>query len=127
MCADDGQLYTSDTDPVSLEGLISSVVNSANAWYEVNGMILGNNEHHFNFSVNDSMHFFGVTIDKDLTFKQHMSSISKKVNNQFSVMARFGMSRFGMSTETMLRLYKAFILSHALLLLFYCLAAVLQF
>ena len=52
---------------------------------------------------------FGVTIDKDLTFKQHVSSICKKVNNQFSVMTRFGKL---MSTETMLRLYKAFILRH---------------
>ena len=44
---------------------------------------------------------------KDLTFKQHVSSICKKVNNQLSVMTRFGKL---MSTETMLRLYKAFIL-----------------
>ena len=36
------------------------------------------------------MEQFGVTIDKDLTFKQHVSSICKKVNNQFSVMTRFG-------------------------------------
>ena len=42
-------------------------------------------------------------------FKQHVSSICKKVNNQFSVMTRFGKL---MSTETMLRLYKAFILLH---------------
>ena len=38
-----------------------------------------------------------------------VSSICKKVNNQFSVMTRFGKL---MSTETMLRLYKAFILPH---------------
>ena len=50
-----------------------------------------------------------TTIDKDLTFKQHVSSICKKVNNQFSVMTRFGKP---MSTEAMLRLYKAFILPH---------------
>ena len=49
-------------------------------------------------SVNDSVELFGVTIDKDLTFKQHVSSIRKKVNNQFSVMTRFGKL---MSTETM--------------------------
>ena len=65
-------------------------------------MILGKTDHQFNFSVNDSK-LFGVTIDKDLTFKQHVSSICKKVNNQFSVMTRFGKL---MSTETMLRLYK---------------------
>ena len=53
------------------------------------------------------MELFGVTVDKDLTFEQHVSSICKKVNNQFSVMRRFGKL---MSTETMLRLYKSFIL-----------------
>ena len=59
------------------------------------------------------MELFGVTIDKDLTFKQHVSSICKKVNNQFSIMTRFGKL---MSTETMLRLYEAFILPH----FYYC-------
>ena len=121
MYADDGQLYTSDTDPVSLERRISREVSAANhAWYEINGMIanpskhqgmiLGKTDRQFNFSVNDSiMELFGVTIDKDLTFKQHVSSICKKINNQFSVMTRF---RKLISTETMLRLYKAFILPH---------------
>ena len=100
MYADDGQLYTADTDPVSLERRISREVSSANAWYEINGMIanpskhqgmiLGKTDHQFNFSVNDSVELFGVTIDKDLTFKQHVSSICKKVNNQFSVMTMFG-------------------------------------
>ena len=41
--------------------------------------------------------------------KQHVSSICKKVNNQFSVMTRFGKL---ISTETMLRLYKASIFPH---------------
>ena len=38
--ADDGQLYTADTDPVSLERRISREVSSSNAWYEINGMIV---------------------------------------------------------------------------------------
>ena len=70
-------------------------------------MIPGKTDHQFNFSVNDSVELFGVTIDKDLTFKQHVSALCNKVNNQFSVMTRFGEL---MSTETMLRLYKASIL-----------------
>ena len=57
-----------------------------------------------------------VTIDKDPTFKQHVSSICKKVNNQFSVMTRFGKL---ISTETMLRLYKASILPHFFLLVWH--------
>ena len=65
------------------------------------------------------MELFGITIDKDLKFKQHVSSICKKVNNQFSVMTRFSKL---MSTETMLRLYKALILPH-----FYYCSMVLHF
>ena len=65
-------------------------------------MILGKTDHQFNF-LNDSMELFGVTLDKDLTFKQHVSSICKRVNNQFGVMTRFGKL---ISTETMLRFYR---------------------
>ena len=56
MYAEDGQLHTSNSDLVSLEGRLSLVVNSTNAWYENNriianlSMLLGNTEHHFHFS-----------------------------------------------------------------------------
>ena len=60
MYAGDGHLHTSNSDLVSLEGRISLVVNSVNAFYENNriianpskhqGMLLGNTEHHFDFS-----------------------------------------------------------------------------
>ena len=123
MYAYDGELYTADTDPLSLERRILREVSSANAWYEINGiianpskhqvMILGKTDHQFNFLINDLVELFGVTIDKDLTFTQHVSSICKKVTNQFSVMTRFGKL---MSTETMLRLYEVFILPH----FYYC-------
>ena len=101
MYTDDGQLYTSVTDPVSLDRRISREVSSANAWYEINGMI-ANPSKHQGMILGKTDHLFGVTIDKDLTFKQHVSSMCKKVSNQFSVMTRFGKL---MSTETMLRLY----------------------
>ena len=39
MYADDGELYTYDTGPVSLERRISREVSLANAGYEINGMI----------------------------------------------------------------------------------------
>ena len=65
MYADDGQLYTADMDLVPLETRLSREVSSANALYEINGMIanpskhqgmiLGKTDHQFNFSVNDSM------------------------------------------------------------------------
>ena len=52
----------------------------------------------------------------DLTFKQQLCPLCKKVNNQFSVMTRFGKL---MSTETVLSLDKALILRSSLLLLLY--------
>ena len=60
-------------------------------------IMLGNTEHQFNFLVNDSLHLFGVTVDKHFILKQHVSSTCKKVNNQFSVVTTFGKL---MSTET---------------------------
>jgi len=79
MCTEDGQLYTSVTKVLSLEGGMSREINSANAWYEINrritspnkhqGILLGNTEHHFNYSVNDSVYLFRVTIDKKPSFK----------------------------------------------------------
>ena len=85
MYADDGQLYTAIMDLVSLERCISHEVSSANAWYEINGMIanpskhqrmiLGKTDHQFNFSVSDLVELFGVTIDKDHTFKPHLRDI----------------------------------------------------
>ena len=60
MYSGDGQVHTSNSDLLSLEGRISLVVNSVNIWYENNriianprkhqGMLLGNTEHHFDFS-----------------------------------------------------------------------------
>ena len=92
MQADDGQLHTTDTDLVSLEEHISREVNSENAWYEINrmivnpskcqGILLGNTEHHFNFSMNDSMHLFGVTSDKDLSLKQHVTVLYMQKSKQ---------------------------------------------
>ena len=45
MYAGDGQLHTSNTDLVSLEGRVSVVVNSANAWYENNRIIDNPSKH----------------------------------------------------------------------------------
>ena len=52
---------------------------------------------------------FGVTIDKDLSFNRHISQICEKVNKQFSVLKRF---KNIITSNVMLRLYKAFILPH---------------
>ena len=76
-------------------------------------LILGNTEHKFCFPVNDSIDIFGMTIDNKLPFDNHISVICKKINNQFNVMLRF---RKLINKETLLKLYKAFILPH----FYYC-------
>ena len=72
------------------------------------GVILGRTDH-FSFPVKDSIERFRVTLDKELNFKQHVTSVRKKVNNQLSVMTRFGKL---LSLNTMPLVYKAFILLH---------------
>ena len=121
--ADDHQIYLSSLDPLALEECIYQEVNVANQWYKNNGtivneqkykaLILGKTEHNFSFPVNNSIDIFGMTIDNRLSFDNHVSVICKKINNQFNVMLRF---RKLINKETLLKLYKAFILPH----FYYC-------
>ena len=117
--ADDHQIYSSSLDPLALEECICQEVNFANQWYKNNGMIvnekkhkaliLGKTEHNFSFPVNKSIDIFVMTIDNRLSFDKNVSVIGKKINNQFNVMLRF---RKLINIETLLKLYKAFILPH---------------
>ena len=75
--------------------------------------VLGNTDYEFSFPVKDKIELFGLTIDNELNFKQHITILCEKINNQFNVIRRF---RKLISTSTMLRLYKAFILPH----FYYC-------
>ena len=54
-----------------------------------------------------------MTIDNRISSNNHVSVICKKINNQFNVMLRF---RKLINKETLLKLYKAFILPHS----YYC-------
>ena len=117
--ADDEQLYNSDCDPVVLESKLNHELNMINTWYSNNGMIvnpekhqamvLGNCNHKFAFPVNDSIELLGVTLDNELKFNSHITTICDKVNNQFSVIKRFGKL---FSKKLLLKLYKVFVLPH---------------
>lgn len=117
--ADDHQLYSSDVYPVALENCICREVRVANKWYRSNGMIvnetkhqaivLGKTGHSFSFPLKDSLDIFGINIDNRLRFDNYISTICKKINGQFNVMLRF---RKLISKDTLLRLYKAFIMPH---------------
>ena len=121
--ADDEQLYDSDTDPAALDRRIMYNVGIANEWYRNNGMlvnpskhqamIMGKTDYVFSFPVKNSIDLFGMTVDNELCFDEHISNVCKKINSQLNVMIRF---RKLFPAGTLLRLYKAFVLPH----FFYC-------
>ena len=118
--ADDSQIYDSHKEPKELDKLIQRHVTSVNQWFDINGMIcnptkhqamvLGNKLHYeFSFPTKDSLDLLGMTIDQDLNFDKHITSICKKVNDQFNVMKRFSNL---VSRHTMLVLYRNYIVPH---------------
>jgi hypothetical protein len=73
-------------------------------------MVLGNKLHYeFSFPTKDSLDLLGMTIDQDLYFDKHITSICKKVNDQFNVIKRFSNL---VSRQTMLVLYRNYIVPH---------------
>ena len=118
-CADDEQLYDSDSDPIAIDRRMQHEVRTANTWYAENGMIVNPSKHHamvlgftdhqLSFTTKDSLDLLGMTIDSQLNFDKQVSLICKKFKNQLNVMIRF---RKLVSTSTMLKLYKAFVLPY---------------
>ena len=76
-------------------------------------MVLATTNYTFSFPVKNSIELFGMTIDTEMNFKEHLATICNKINSQYSVKTRFGKL---VSSDTLLRLYKAFILPH----FYYC-------
>ena len=80
--ADDCQLHSSDVDPVALERRINHDVQIANKWFEDNGMkanpakhqgmVLGKTDYPFSFSTTRCLDLFGITLDNELNFKDHI-------------------------------------------------------
>ena len=117
--ADDHQVYYSHNDPAVLEECVSHDVRVANQWYQENGMLVNESKHQglvlgetdfsFSFSVQETLQIFGMEIDKKLNFSSHISNVCKNINNQLYVMLRF---RKLIPRGTLLNLYKAYILPH---------------
>jgi len=121
--ADGEQLYDSDIDPAELEKRLLRVLNTANKRYNNTGMIVNPEKHHamvlgttnykFSLPVKNSVELFGMTIDTEMNFKEHLATICKKINSRYGAMTRFGKL---VSSDTLLGLYKAFILPY----FYYC-------
>ena len=92
-------MYYSHVDPAALEAYVSHDVGVTNQWYHKNGMlvneskhqglVLGDTEYGFSFSVKDTLEIFGMETDNKLNFSKHISNVRKKNNYQFNVMLRF--------------------------------------
>ena len=54
------------------------------------GMVLGKTDYPFSFLTTRCLDLFGISLDNELHFKDHISSVGKKIINQFSVFKRFG-------------------------------------
>ena len=75
--ADDGQLYTSNTNPRWLEECVVCEAEIANSWFIFNGMIANPSKHQgmildktdyqFSFLTTDSIELFGETLDRELS------------------------------------------------------------
>ena len=76
-------------------------------------MVLGSTDHVFSLPVQSAIDIFGLNIDNKLCFDNQISTICKKINNQFNVTLRLQKL---ISSDTKLKLYKAFILPH----FYYC-------
>ena len=105
------KLYSSDKDLESLNTRLEHELGIANNWYERNGMIVNPEKHQaMVLGANSNYEFsFLVKNSIDLFINRHISQICEKVNTQFSVLKRF---KNIITSNIMLRLYKAFILPH---------------
>ena len=108
---------------VILEACVSHDIRVANQWYHENGilvnvskhqgLVLGDTDYSFSFPVKGTLEIFRMEIDNKLNFSSHISSVCRKINNQFNVMPGF---RKLIPRGTLLKLYKAYILPH----FYYC-------
>ena len=104
--ADDEQMHDSDKDPAKLETRLQYELLKGDSWFDENGMIanadkyqamiIGKTQHIFNFRVKgfkipvkENIDLFGMNIDNNLQFHNHVSNICGKVNNQTNVLIRF--------------------------------------
>ena len=69
-------------------------------WYIDNGMIvnhdkhqatvLGKTDYKFSFPIENSIELLGMILDDEMSFREYLATICKKINSQFNVMTRFG-------------------------------------
>ena len=124
--ADDTTAYLSDVSPTILEFSFNKDLQALSSWFESNyltvnsaktqALSVGPCAYQYSLFLNNaqieflrSIKILGVTLDKDLSYKEHISDQLKKAYAKASALRRI--RRF-LPHDAMMKLYKAFILPH---------------
>jgi len=122
--ADDTTSYTSDVSSIALQFMVNQDLSILTTWFnhlsinntKTRAMILGSSTSEYDFQVNSinvkvepTLKILGVTLDKRLIYKEHITEQLKKVYAKTAALKRI--SRF-ISVNTMTLLYKTFIVPH---------------
>ena len=122
--ANDTTAYLSDVSPTILEFSFNKGLQTLSSWFESNHLTftktqaspVGPCDYLYSLFLNNariefprSIKILGVTLDKDLSYKEHISDQLKKAYTKASALRR--MRRF-LRHDVMIKLYKAFILPH---------------
>ena len=122
----DTTAYLSDVSLTILEFFFNKDLQTLSSWFESNHLTVNSTKtqalsvgpcaYHYSLFLNDariefirSIKIFGVTLDKDISYKEHISDQLKKVYAKASALRRI--RRF-LPHDAMIKLYKAFILPH---------------
>ena len=104
--ADDTTAYLSDVSPTILEFSFNKDLQTLSSWFESNHLTVNSTK---TLEFLRSIKILGVTLDKDLSYKEHISDQLKKAYAKASALRRI--RRF-LPHDAMIKLYKAFILPH---------------
>ena len=128
LCADDTTAYASNTDISALELSLNKDLENLSSWFASNylsvnskktqAMILGKHSHEPALHIGDSvieisgfLNILGVCIDDKLSFKDHLSTVLRKVYAKVGALRRL---RKLVPADISLMLYKAYIYFHTL-------------
>ena len=124
--ADDTSIFYSHSDPKHLESVLNEELTKVDVWMKSNKLSVNIEKTNYiifksnrktvatNFSLcfgnklleHKTIKFLGVYINEHLTWKDHISYISKKISKSVGIMHR---SRFNLSSKTKLSLYDTLI------------------
>ena len=124
--ADDTTQYVSHECPALLESILNQDIKKLNIWFSANylqvnatktqSMTLGSSQYTYNFLVDDlsiviepTLKNLGVTLDRDLSFKPHVTIMLKKAYAMIAALRRI---KRLVPSNTMISLYKAYVLPH---------------